>query len=613
MSTIDLRATELALPSIAQLRQRLHDTPTLATAQFVINTLRQFPTASTRPVVRLAILRSFTIEPVIPFLCAGAALDGVEARVQVSDFNTYAQDILNPGSSLYSFAPDIVLLALQTRDALPRVWSRWTDDPRAAEQDAEDLVESLSSLVARLREQMSARVLIQGFEQPTWTSAGALDAQASRGQAATIESVNRSLRRFAEEMAAVDFIDYDALVARHGRLRWHDEGKFLSTRMPLAADRLPDLANEYLRFLLPALGRARKVLVVDLDNTLWGGVVGEVGPEGIQLDDEYPGGAYRHLQRAVLDLHARGVLLAINSRNNPADAAEVLERHPGMLLRPAHFSSVRINWQDKAQNMREIADELGLGLDSFAFLDDNPRERELIRQELPDVYVISLPDHPMEYADALRELPVFERVAFSDEDRDRGRLYAEERKRTESRSASTSLEDFYRSLGMAVRIVPAESQTLSRIAQLTQKTNQFNLTTRRYNEQQIGGLAADPGVQVRGLHATDRFGDNGLVGVAIVRLAGEIAEIDTFLLSCRVIGRTIETAFLAQVAADARVARACKLRGWYRKTAKNALVRELYRDHGFTLVDSRDGDSLWELDLAQGAPVAPAWITVTSS
>ena len=294
------------------------------------------------------------------------------------------------------------------------------------------------------------------------------------------------------------------------------------------------------------------MLVTDLDNTLWGGVIGENGLEGIQVGMEYPGAAYRALQRVMLDLYRRGIILAICSKNNVADAMEALEQHPGMLLRPEHFAALRINWDDKAQNLREIAAELNVGRDSLAFLDDNPVERARISDELPEVTVIDLPSDPSWFAQALQAVPVFERLAVSSEDRERGRYYGEQRQRVESQRNATSLEDFLRSLQQEVEVAPVTAETLIRVAQLTQKTNQFNLTTRRYSEQKIAELAASSHWSVYSIRVKDRFGDNGIVGVMITHDAGKVCEIDTFLLSCRVIGRTIETALLSFMVDSAR-------------------------------------------------------------
>jgi FkbH-like protein len=407
-------------------------------------------------------------------------------------------------------------------------------------------------------------------------------------------------------------LDYDGLVARHGRLRWHDERKWLTMRMPIAADCLIHLADEYMRFIHPLTGRVCKALVVDLDNTLWGGVVGEDGLGGIQLGLEYPGATYRACQRAILDLYQRGVILGICSKNDPAEALAVLETHPDMLLRPRHFAARRINWADKAQNLCEIAAELNIGLDALSFLDDSPVEREWVRSRVPDVYVIDLPADPALFAQTLRECPVFERLALSEEDRRRGEHYAARHRRAELQQAAKSVDEFYHSLDMTVEISGPTLLTLSRIAQLTQKTNQFNLTTRRYTEQELREMVRDPGIRILSLKLRDRFGDSGIVGVAISRINGPVWEIDAFLLSCRAIGRGVETALLASVAQQARQTGAQRLMGWYRPTAKNASVRDFYPTHRFTGVTEQDGSSLWTFDLAQDGPAAPPWIACRS-
>jgi FkbH-like protein len=433
------------------------------------------------------------------------------------------------------------------------------------------------------------------------------------GSQGAVVAVNRRLTEVAAATRNVYVLDYDHLVARRGADDFEDRRKWLTVRLPVRADELPSLAREWVRFLHPLTGRICKCLAVDLDNTLWGGVIGEDGMDGIKLDSGPHGFAWQSLQRALLDLHARGVILAIASKNNPAEATEAIEKHPGMLLRMHHFAAVRINWNDKATSLREIAAELNIGIDSIAFLDDNPVERAWVRGQLPDVTVIELPDDPIRYADAVREAPVFERLSLTEEDRSRGRMYAEQRMRTELQSSTTSLEDFYRSLDMVVEIAPVTAATLSRTAQLTQKTNQFNLTTRRYTEQQIADFAADPACKVYTMKVVDRMGDNGLVGVAITRDAGDVAEVDSFLMSCRVIGRTVETALLSHIAEEARGRGRQTLRGWYAPTKKNAPCKEFYSSHGFRREVTEGDATQWELDLAHARLSCPPWIDLRTS
>ena len=550
---------------------------------------------------RWAILRSFTLEPAVPILKAGAYAAGIALETHLGEFNAYAQEILDAGSTLYAFQPDAVILAVQTRDLAPGLWR--------GDSAADDILSRFGDWIGTFRGNSKAALIVHSLDVPAVPAAGILDAQREDNAAEAIQRINRGLRALAGQYRGVYILDYHALVARHGRESWSDERKWLTVRLPVSSANVPHLAAEWLRFLHPLAGKVAKCVAVDLDNTLWGGVIGEDGMNGIRLGAEYPGAAFQELQRALLDLSRRGILLAVCSKNNPADAMEALSGHPGMLLQARDFAAMRINWNEKAQNLREIARELNIGLDSIAFLDDNPVERQQVREQAPEAIVIRLPEDPMDYARAVRDCPWFERLALSDEDSQRGAYYAAQRERVELERSVTSKEDFYRSLEQVAEIAPVDAQTLARVSQLTQKTNQFNLTTRRYTEQQIAAMAAGPNWRVWSLRVKDRYADNGLVGVAIAGIDGEICEIDSFLMSCRVIGRTLETALLAHLAADARERGAKVLQGWFLPTKKNVPAREFYREHGFEVAERTAEGVHWRLDLRQ-AIHAPEWVKV---
>jgi FkbH-like protein len=557
---------------------------------------------------RIAFLRSMTVEPLVPILRSAALVQGIDATVHVGQFNSYAQEILDPASALYSFDPSIVVLAVQTRDIAPEIWDAYADLSEADAQAAVDRVlRDFGGWVRAFRERSNASFVIHNLEKPL-ASQGILETQRKTGQLAAIDQMNAGLRAICGEHRGVHVLDYDALVAQHGRTRWHDEGKWLTVRMPFAPDSMLPMVGAWLKFIHPLTGVVCKVLAVDLDNTLWGGVLGEDGVDGLKLGVEYPGALYRGFQRAILDLYQRGVLLAVCSKNNHDEAMAVLQNHPGMLLRPGHFAAFRINWQDKARNLREIASELNLGIDSIAFFDDNPVERELVRTEVPEVKVIEVPGHAQGYAQALRDCPFFERLALSAEDRDKTQQYHEQRKRSELEQTAGSLEDFFRSLEQEVVIANVTPDSIARVAQLTQKTNQYNVTTRRYTEQQIAEFAARPDCGVYSVGVKDRFGDNGIVGVLITRTEDEVCEIDTFLLSCRVIGRTIETAMLGFLTDASKARGASVLQGWFIPTKKNTPVKDLYLSHKFHPISSENGATLWSLNLGEASIPFPEWI-----
>ena len=596
----------------ARLGELWHNESSPAAAAFIVSRVEKLRGRIALLPYRVAILRSFTVEPAVPLLRAAAFCYGIDLQVHVGDFNGYMQEILDAKSSAYKFEPDAAILALRTSDCASDLWQDYARMGSAdREEAARRVVGTFEQCITSFRERSRATLIIHTLEQPARLSLGVLDSQVEESQAATIRTINRDLQNIARREPGVFILDYDALVSRHGRLSWQDERKWLTVRLPIAAHQLIHLANEWLRVLIPLTGKIAKALVVDLDNTLWGGVIGEDGMSGIKLGTEYPGAAYQALQRVMLDLAQRGILLAICSKNNSDDALEVLEKHPGMLLRPKNFSAMCINWNDKAQGLREIAAELNIGVDSLAFLDDNPFEREQLRGSLPEVCVIDLPEDPVQFAPTVRDCPVFERLTLSREDQQRTALYAQQRERSHAEHAFQSKEDFYRYLAQEAEVAPVAPATLARIAQLTQKTNQFNLTTRRYAEQQVSEMASRPDWQVLSIRVKDRFGDHGLVGVAITRDENSVCEIDTFLLSCRVIGRSVETALLSHLASGAK-ARGCKrVSGWFLPTKKNAPAKEFYRQHGFECQSQNGEGSLWVLDLNRQQIPCPDWIKLS--
>jgi FkbH-like protein len=584
---------------------------TASTASFLVSRYEQLRPSLNLLRHRLAILRSFTVEPILPLLRAVSFCDGIDLTIHLSDFNAHVQEILDPESALYRFSPDTAVLAVQTRDVAPELWRDFADLSDSEVRGVSNrLISEFRSWVRAFRSYSRAHLIIHNLEEPYIPNRGILDGQVMVGQSAAIQQINGELRALAAEHTGVYILDYDGLVARHGRAHWHDERKWLTVRLPMAAQNLNHLAKTWLGFLHPLTGRICKALVVDLDNTLWGGVIGEDGMDGIKLGPDYPGAAFQDLQRALLDLHRRGILLAICSKNNPEDALEAIEKHSGMLLKPAHFAATRINWSDKPQNLRDIAKELNIGVDTLAFLDDNPVERQQVRSELPGVTVIDLPSDPFEFARIVRESPGFERLTLSQEDQQRGNLYQAQQEREQLQQSLTSKEDFYRSLHQEAEIAPLTKSTRARIAQLINKTNQFTLTTRRYTEQQIVEMLSSPGWYCFSIRVRDRFGDNGRVGAAITHCDGELYEIDTFLLSCRVIGRTVESAFLSFLLKHARDRGALRVQGWFLPTEKNAPAGDFYSKHGFSMAETSDAGTLWIFDLSRQSPPSPEWIKV---
>ena len=566
--------------------------------------------------IKIALLGNATLDHLQSYLRVECYRSGLRPQIYQGGFDQYTQEILDPASGLYAFMPDVLICAIHASRFFPHLHHDPFDLPPAARRAEIDAgLHNLEQLLCTFTARSPALLLVHNMVAPQFPALGLLDLADELGQSAIFAEINVRLAQMARErFTNVSIVDEDGIQARIGKTRATDPRLWLTARLGWSEIALRELTREYTRYLRALRGLNRKCLILDLDNTLWGGVIGEDGLAGIHIGPDAPGNAFLAFQQELEKLWRRGILLAVCSKNNPADALAVFNEHPAMVLRLAHFAAQRINWESKAANIRAIATELNIGLDSLVFLDDNPAERAQVRAELPQVLTPDLPADPAQYRTALLELRVFDSLVLTAEDRNRNQLYLEQRARqvfAAQHQSSSSLDQYLDDLQIGVEIAPATPLTLSRIAQLTSKTNQFNLTTRRYSEAQIHALQ-DRGCRVYSMRVTDRFGDNGLVGVAILAPNSRTTwEIDTLLLSCRVMGRGVETALLAVVTQAAQRGGATHLQGWYLPTGKNDPVQDCYRRHGFTLAEQTgEGAALWSLDLARSAISVPSWLTV---
>ncbi|HEY0790966.1 MAG TPA: HAD-IIIC family phosphatase [Chthoniobacterales bacterium] len=562
--------------------------------------------ADRSPELRIAVLRNVTIDPIVPYLKVHLHAVGLRPVVYLGQHDNVHQDVFNPDSPLFAFRPDVVVFVLRLHVLLPRLVFNFAElSSDQAEALCGEALERTVGMVRAFRERSPAVILTHNFERPVFPAFGILDAQRSHGQQNTVVRLNARLGEQVSALGGSYLIDLDAVLSRVGYEQGLDDRYWHIGRAPYKPSVLLRLADQYVRFAAALKGRNRKCLVLDCDNTLWGGVVGEDGLSGIKLGNTHPGSAYVEFQAAILDLYHRGVLLALNSKNNEKDALEVFERHPSSLLKPEHFVARRINWSDKVTNLREIAAELNIGLDSLVFIDDNPVECAYVRERLPQVEVVQLPPDPTGYRSLLQSLGHFDALTLTAEDRRRSGMYRSEVRRKQLQQESTTLESYLASLEMTLAVGYADGFTIPRIAQLTQKTNQFNATTRRYSEEAIHALATNPAVDVFHAGLKDRFDDNGIIAVAVVRYLGSVACLETFLMSCRVIGRGVERAFLAHVARMAE-ARGCeRLEGEYIPTDKNGLVKDFFPSQGFCR--THEGGNLWSRRLPATSLTAPAW------
>lgn len=560
---------------------------------------------------KLAFLRNFTVEPLVPAIEAQLLLVGRKPETYVADFDTVLPEALNPASGLYAHRPDAVIVANWLDSLSPGLAASFPDlsaDGVAAEIDR--LAQDTASLLAAIRRGTTAPVLINNFPLPPFPAMGVLDAQGGHSQSQAILRLNQALREAAKGVADVYWVDWFSLIARHGYRQAVDPRHWNMARAPFAGDVLAPLGNHYGALLRALTGHVRKCLVLDCDNTLWGGIVGEDGLDGIRVGD-----AYQALQREALNLRKRGVMLAINSKNNEADVLEVLRTHPGMLLKEDDFVSLQVNWDDKATNLRRIAEELNIGTDALVFVDDSAFECDYVRQAMPEVAVLHLTGDPSGYRSLIADRAYFDTLTLSAEDAKRSEMMAAERTRKRMAQAATSVEDYLRGLEIEAEIGTPGPREIGRVAQLTQKTNQFNLTTRRYTEGDVERFIADPDTTVLYMKLKDKVADIGLTGVAIARLrdGGERLEIDSFLMSCRALGRGAEDVLLARLVEDA-AARGCKeVTGAFLPTKKNQQVEDFYAKRGFEARGAADGGTYWRLDAGSGKVAAPDWLRIVDA
>ncbi len=561
--------------------------------------------------IKIALLSSFTIDPLVIYLDIKSRLAGLYPEIYVAPFNQYQQEILDENSGLYTFKPDLIILAVQADGLVNKnFFTEYLKLPNV-EQTQKELLNHLQALLSTLTSKTDALVLANNFIIPSFTPLGILDNKTDHGYRDFFSKLNEKLKESYGKSSQVYVFDLEAAAGKHGKSRCVDPKLYYRGSFGFSESFLPVVAHEYMAYIKALKNLTRKCIVLDLDNMLWGGIIGEDGIEGIQLGNDSPGNAYKDFQQVLLSYYNRGILLAINSKNNAEDALKVIREHPYMLLREKHFAAMRINWENKVQNMTELAKEMNVGLESMVFFDDNPREREQVRQALPQVLVVDIPSSPFLYRQRLENLNDFNVLALTEEDKKRGEMYLARKKREDLRESISSLDDFLKSLNMKVIVKHVDDQGLPRIVRMVNKTNQFNLTSRRYNDAEIRKMKEiKDKFEIYSLQVSDKFGDEGIVGVAIIHKQSKTWTLDSFLLSCRVIGRKIETAFLARIVSDAKEQAVSAIIGEYIPTPKNALIKNFYSSHGFLELEREGNVFRWRLDLRKKTINAPKWMKI---
>ncbi|MDB5888912.1 MAG: haloacid dehalogenase [Rhodocyclales bacterium] len=544
---------------------------------------------------RLGIVSNATSHFLLPALEATAARHGIALECIEADFDQVMQEALSPESMINRAQPDAVLVAVDYR-GLPL--TACPGDEQGAQHAVASALAHLDAVRNGLRGNGKALCIMQTLARPVESLFGGYDAVAPGTLRSLVEAVNRGL---AESIVGSEdlLLDVAHLAETVGLAEWHDHTLWNMAKLPFASAFLPLYADHVCRLIAALRGKSRRCLILDLDNTVWGGVIGDDGLEGIVIGQgDATGEAHLAVQQAALSLRGRGVVLAVSSKNTDEIARGPFRKHPEMLLREEHIAVFQANWNDKATNITAIAKELSLGLDAMVFLDDNPVERQLVREMLPQVAVPELPADPALYARTLLAAGYFESIAFSTEDAQRAGFYQDNARRVALQAQAGDMEAYLASLDMVMTVQPFDETGRTRITQLINKSNQYNLTTHRYTEAEVADVETDPdcfGLQIR---LADTFGDNGMISVVICRRELDSWNIDTWLMSCRVLGRKVEEAVLGVLCDEAHRRGISQLIGTYLPTERNALVEDHYARLGFLPVDAReDGSTVWQLPI----------------
>lgn len=545
--------------------------------------------------IKIRFLRNFTIEPIEPFLKFNLYQEGIHPCITYSDYNGLNKEILDPSSCLFTEKPDIVVLSLfgYGNDLF--------SNPQCMLDEVKTILENLFN---QLAEKTSALILINTFIPPFYSPLVSLDKEMFFSSQFYI-ALNYFIRGYVDRHASRFILaDWERYLRLYGEAKSIDYRYWYLNKAPFKNDFLNCYAKDVTRIVKVIKGKIKKCLILDCDNTLWGGIIGEDGLDGIKLDDyTYPGKIFYDFQQSVLNHYKQGTIIALCSKNNEEDVWEVLDKHPGCLLKRFHIAAYRINWKDKPTNISELAKELNLGLDSIVFIDDSQVECELIKNIQPDVTVLQVPHDLYSFPQLLLKEHLFDVLSLNEEDKKRALTYQQENMRRELKKKFENVEDYFSDLDLIVDIHYAKESEIPRIAQLTQKTNQFNFNVKRFTEVDIKHFCDSKTSKVFSLSAQDRYGDYGLTGVLIANYFNDMLKIDSMLLSCRILSRSIEYAFIFQCLQllyhEWGINRCC---ADFFPTKKNVQVKDFLNTVGFNFKKEEENTYIYEL---QGMPKIP--------
>jgi FkbH-like protein len=550
--------------------------------------------------IKIGMVSTSSVEHLVDIFRFWLAKDGFDADIFLADFDTMDQTVLDPASALYSFKPDFIWLFSNHRD-IP-VDLPYGCPANVVDELVQAAVQRFVNLWKAVQAKSSAYIIQNNADLPLVRVFGNYEGTTHWGQTNVLRKFNLAIAQAAR--SGVTIFDLDYLSSFYGKRFWFDERYWYHSKHAFTLDANGFIAFRMARLIKGFKGQARKCIVLDLDNTIWGGVIGDDGVEGIKLGNEADGEAFVDFQKYLRKLKNRGVILTVCSKNQEENARLPFESHPEMHLHLDDIAVFTANWNNKSDNIRSIAEVLDIGLDSLVFIDDNTAERELVRSTLPMVAVPEMPEDPVRYVRTLDQCCYFEAITFSQEDSERNDMYRSNAERRGLQKQYSDVSDFLESLEMKAFVGEFDEMNLPRIAQLINKSNQFHLTTTRYSEAQIKAMMKDDKTICRYFKLKDRFGDNGLISIIILKkINGEALLVDTWVMSCRVLARGMEEFVQNEMLAIGRGLNAQRIIGKYIPTKKNRLVEELYKRLDYDLVGRESDATVWTCSIDGGSYV----------
>jgi FkbH-like protein len=548
--------------------------------------------------VKLAILADFATQQLVPILKALCARRKIKLDIYEAGYDSIDTEVFNTQSDLYAFSADFIVILLATQKIKAKIHSASLRD-----LFVEEIIGRLQNLWSMISSHSSATIIQSTYVVPSERAFGNYELKVDQSVGSLVSEINHQLVKVSRAAKNILLCDLDFVAAEVGRMQWYDERLWSMAKTFCRLENIPHVAKALVDIVCSAQGMFVKCVILDLDNTLWGGVIGDDGVNGIKLGGYDDGEAFVAFQAFILELKRRGIILAVVSKNDHKNAVLPFKEHPDMILKEEDIAVFVANWDNKADNIRLVQETLNIGFDSMVFLDDNPFERNIVRQYLPDVIVPELPEDPSQYVRCLADLNLFETSSYSDADRQRPDQYRVESQRSMAKMSFTNVTDYLKSLDMRVKLELFTTPQLSRISQLIQRSNQFNLTTRRYGMAACEASMTDPHVVPFTLSLADKYGDYGLISVVILKLDGKTATIDQYLMSCRVLQRGVEQFAMNKIVEFALRRGLKTIVGHYIKTDKNEMVKDFYAPFGFEKIkEYADGSSDWKLTVEAYQP-----------